>query len=89
MPRNAAPLKLEAAAELLSVTQTTGLALGDLDGDGDLDLFVAALTAPCAMFCNNGVSLIASWRQLRPLRFIPCEHAEAAKVSPCSSAPCL
>ena len=50
----AAPLKLEVGAALRSATQTTGLKLGDLDGDGDLDLFVAMLKTPCLVFRNDG-----------------------------------
>jgi serine/threonine protein kinase len=50
----AAPVKLELATQLLSVKKATGLKLGDLDGDGDLDLFVAMLKAPCVMFRNDG-----------------------------------
>lgn len=50
----AAPLKLELAEQLPSVKSATGLKLGDLDGDGDLDLFVAMLKAPCVMFRNDG-----------------------------------
>ncbi len=49
-----APLKLELGGQLPSVTNATGLKLGDLDGDGDLDLFVAMLKAPCLVFHNDG-----------------------------------
>ncbi len=49
-----APLKLELGVQLPAVTQATGLKLGDLDGDGDLDLFVAMLKAPCVVFHNDG-----------------------------------
>ncbi len=53
-PVPAASLKLESGARLPSVINATGLKLGDLDGDGDLDLFVAVLKAPCLMFRNDG-----------------------------------
>ena len=51
---SAAPLKLQLGTQLPAVTQATGLKLGDLDGDGDLDLFVAMLKAPCLVFRNDG-----------------------------------
>ncbi|MCX7422871.1 MAG: SUMF1/EgtB/PvdO family nonheme iron enzyme [Planctomycetia bacterium] len=50
----AAPLKLELGAQLPAVTQATGLKLGDLDGDGDLDLFVARLSVPSMVLRNDG-----------------------------------
>ena len=49
-----APLKFELGGQLPSVTKATGLKLGDLDGDGDLDLFVAMLKAPSLVFHNDG-----------------------------------
>ena len=50
----AAPLKLELGAQLPAATQATGLKLGDLDGDGDLDLFVARLSVPSMVLRNDG-----------------------------------
>ncbi|MBC7820196.1 MAG: VCBS repeat-containing protein [Planctomycetaceae bacterium] len=59
VPSNPVPLKLEAASQLPSVTKAAGLKLGDLDGDGDLDLFVVSLRAPCAMLRNDGKGFFA------------------------------
>ncbi len=50
----AIPLKLELGGQLPSVTNATGVKLGDLDGDGDLDLFVSMLKAPCLVLLNDG-----------------------------------
>jgi formylglycine-generating enzyme required for sulfatase activity len=46
--------KLELGEQLLSVKNAAGLKLGDLDGDGDLDLFVASLKGPCVVLLNDG-----------------------------------
>lgn len=64
VPPKAVPLKLEAAGQLPSVTKAAGLKLGDLDGDGDLDLFVATLRAPCVMLRNDGKGVFTDSGQL-------------------------
>lgn len=63
MAAKAKPPKLELGGQLPSVKNATGLKLGDLDGDGDLDLFVAMLKAPCVMLRNDGHGHFTDSRQ--------------------------
>lgn len=50
----------------------SGLAIGDVDGDGRPDIYLCALQGPSRLFRNRGISVSRKRRSGRPLARINC-----------------
>src|SRR5581483_6002078 len=57
-----------------------GLAVGDLNDDGALDLLVTSIAGPVRLFLNT-VLARGHWLQVRALEGTPCRDAHGAEVT--------
>lgn len=69
--RSVTPFELPAPG-----ARTQALALGDLDGDSDLDLVVGNLGQPTQMYLNNGTS--SPWQDVAPISLPAAESSVIA-----------